>query len=155
MSFNMHTFLKILRGRNVLSETQVTAVEEAYALASEPAASLQVGDLYKSTQGVRLLVKLKDKNYALISVKSYRSYVQNVGEMVGPLLTAEGVVNYITDHKYEKICNIDQVLNGGNFLPPLEKKADLEKAEKADLEKAEQFFEPPPPKRGWRRGPFL
>ena len=143
MSFNMSMFLKVLRAKGSLSDKQINSVKEAYNIAStERKLEVRPGDVFRSTQGVRMVAKLKDGNYILVSLKSFRTYANNVGEAVAKPMTYEELVVYCLSHEYEKMATspelADEIYPPGK-MPP----------EVFDFED----FEAPPIKSRWRPGP--
>lgn len=147
MSFNMSRFLKILRSDGVLSSKQINTIKEAYNKASAKPPEFQVGDVFRSTQGVRLLAQLKDGKYVLVSLSSFHDHIHNVGSTVGGVMTLEQLEEYLIDHKYQ-ICGRSETMVKN--IPAL-KQSDIVDF---DFETSGlDFLTAPPPVRPWRRGP--
>lgn len=138
MSFNMPMFLNVLRGTGALSDRQINSVKEAYNIASSGQGEFREGDIFRSTQGTRLLAKLKDGKYVMIALVS--SDVRNSGNQVGNLMTLEQVTNFVRDRKYEKTGNISTAKPTKKPIPVV-------------FDYPDDAFSPPPIK-NWRRGPL-
>lgn len=115
LSFDWMLFVRELESLGFSRAQQQTIYDAAHKVTwTNPRitpATVQAGDLYKSTRGVRLVVRDKSNCWSLVSLKAFdKQYEHLLGQAVGGQFDSpEELKAYMTKKHYEKLGRMGEV----------------------------------------------
>lgn len=128
--FNEEKFYSILKKHCRFKPAAIALVEKALEAASKteiPFANIQMGDVVKSSQGLRLVAHLGEDQYVLIALNAFHSYnACPAGQAVGNRIfnDVEEMRKYLIEKAYEPVGQVGSLVSE---LPAVEETSQKQK----------------------------